>query len=99
MSHAHGWASGPAAALSFHVLGLRTLGSGSNHSFIVAPTVPAGMQWCNGSLAMGDGFVEVQWTLPLPTADSKTESKNKRLFELEVDASLHAGHGTNDPCS
>merc|ERR1711874_683446 len=46
MSHAHGWATGPASALSFHVLGLRPLSPGGKH-YKVQPN-PGDLLHCEG---------------------------------------------------
>lgn len=81
MSHAHGWATGPAAALTFHILGLRpdALAPGS---YIVSPQF-AGLLWCNGSLEIGGGKVHAEWRL----------SDNRGSYVLTVDARSHSnGH-------
>eukprot|EP00656_Telonema_subtile_P002314 TRINITY_DN11020_c0_g1_i1.p1 TRINITY_DN11020_c0_g1~~TRINITY_DN11020_c0_g1_i1.p1 ORF type:complete len:536 (+),score=120.13 TRINITY_DN11020_c0_g1_i1:463-2070(+) len=80
MSHAHGWAAGPAAALSFHVLGLSpdltAQGIGAS-SYIVAPQF-GHLAWCNGSLHFGDGKVHVSWSV-----------SGQDKYTVVVDALLH----------
>ena len=59
MSHSHGWASGPAAALTFYTLGIRpassVVGAGNpfgvanGMDYVVAPQ-PGDLRWCRGSL-------------------------------------------------
>ena len=65
MSHSHGWASGPAAALTFYTLGIRpapstpTIDGGQfdavvrGMDYLVAPQ-PGDLQWCSGSLSFAE---------------------------------------------
>lgn len=100
MSHAHGWATGPASALTFYTLGVRPHTPGGQE-YIVAPQ-PIGLDWCNGSLTFGSGVVQVAWLL-----EGKSESGSESgyndgnqpffsAFHLVVDVSMHteatAGH-------
>jgi len=69
MSHAHGWAAGPAAALSFHILGLRpdsTWEPAETSKYIVTPQF-GGLTYCEGSLHFGHGRVHVTWRATLGT--------------------------------
>ena len=60
MSNAHGWATGPAAALSAHVLGIRGLTPGGD-SYLVSPS-PGDLSHCEGSLTFTPGHrVGVKW--------------------------------------
>jgi hypothetical protein len=64
MSHAHGWATGPAAALTHHVLGIQPAvawNEGGHETYHIKPS-PAGLAFCDGSLAWSDGRVQVSWT-------------------------------------
>ncbi len=74
MSHAHGWATGPAPALTFYVLGIRPHSSGGR-KYLVAPQI-AELKFCNGSLAFGKGSVHVAWSV-------------QDRFTLIVDATSH----------
>ena len=61
MSHSHGWAAGPCAALSQGVLGLQAHTAGGSE-FLVAPQ-PGALEFCEGSLTFPQhGHVSVQWT-------------------------------------
>jgi len=82
MSHAHGWSTGPAAALSFYVLGLRPdTTSQLEAAYVVSPQF-SGLQWCNGSLDFGDGRVHVEWRV----------ATGVQSYTLVVDATAHS-HG------
>ena len=96
MSHAHGWATGPASALTFYTLGVRPHTPGGQE-YIVAPQ-PIGLDWCNGSLTFGSGVVQVAWLIE---CESESGYKNAdhsgfSTFHLVVDASMQtdatAGH-------
>ena len=78
MSHAHGWATGPAAALSQRVLGLRPLGVSADGpgDFAVEPTAVSGLTFCNGSASFGGGRVELSWA-----------AGGGSSFRLDLDAS------------
>ena len=90
MSHAHGWATGPAAALSQRVLGLRPLGAmdpAGAGDYAVEPST-AGLTFCNGSATFGGGHVELSWS-----TDAADATDLSRTFRLELDAS-EAPHGS-----
>ena len=61
MSNAHGWATGPATALTFHTLGLRPLAP-SGAQFAFAPSF-GGLAFCQGRLHFGAGFVDAAWNV------------------------------------
>ena len=66
MSHAHGWAAGPASALSFYVMGLRPLPpttrqyERTRYAVVPQPALPS-LRWINGSMAVKGGRIEVAW--------------------------------------
>ena len=98
MSHAHGWATGPAGALSAYALGLRPADlseGGGGGGYVVAPAPSASMRWCNGSRAFGaDGRVEVAWHDHAASGDGLDGGGDDRLlFSLTVDARGYAGGG------
>lgn len=93
MSHAHGWSTGPASALSFYTLGLRPAGTTGNIAvdstnttqpelrpgYEVAPQLGS-LASCQGSLALhghGTGSVHVSWQL---------SPRVGKLFRLIVDS-------------
>jgi hypothetical protein len=54
MSHAHGWSTGPAPALTFLVLGLRPSKWGRNdYEVVPAFSSASGLAFCEGSLSFG----------------------------------------------
>ena len=97
MSHAHGWATGPAGALSAYALGLRrgpgaAAGDGAGAGYVVAPSPSSSMRWCNGSRAFGgDGRIEVAWRDH--TAAEDGDDATPLLFSLTVDATGYNGIG------
>jgi hypothetical protein len=72
MSNAHGWATGPAAALSFHTLGIRpappappatAAAAAGAFAYTVAPRFGT-LEHCRGRLAFAaQAFVEAAWTV------------------------------------
>eukprot|EP00756_Hemistasia_phaeocysticola_P034094 Hpha_TRINITY_DN16504_c3_g2::TRINITY_DN16504_c3_g2_i1::g.135082::m.135082 len=63
MSNAHGWASGPAAALTFGTLGIRRAPAGEVATFAVAPQF-GGLEHCEGRLHFApDAYVEAAWNV------------------------------------
>ena len=64
MSNAHGWATGPAAALTFNTLGVRPASpSASGPAYVVAPQF-GGLKRCSGKLAFdATSFVQVEWAV------------------------------------
>ena len=60
MSNAHGWSTGPAAALSAHVVGIRPITAGGA-SYLIHPSV-GDLSHCEGSRQFTPGHrVAVQW--------------------------------------
>lgn len=82
MSNAHGWATGPAAALSFGTLGLRPLAPGGAE-FAFAPSF-GGLTFCRGRLSFGAGFVDAAWNVSVDAA-GVTRAR------LALDSSHHEG--------
>eukprot|EP01043_Picozoa_sp_COSAG02_P024736 COSAG02_NODE_1362_length_13050_cov_22.164775_8_plen_671_part_00 len=83
MSHAHGWATGPASALSQRVLGLRPLGIQSATDagdYAVEPT-HSSLTFCSGSATFSGGRVELRWS-----ADTANFTASRK-FTLSLDAS------------
>jgi len=73
MSNSHGWATGPAAALTFNTLGIRPTGL---HAYQLAPH-PGSITSCEGSWSFGPGqSVLVKWNNTIG-----------REFTLTVDSS------------
>ena len=100
MSHAHGWATGPAAGLTFYVLGLRPVdgsngGSGSEYIVAPQPSIEQGVTWCNGSLAFESGAASVHVAWSLEHAHTKhgglrsAEDGAFNVFVLTVDSTAH----------
>ena len=84
MSNAHGWATGPAAALTMYTLGVRASNAGGRGAFTVAPQF-GGLAHCQGRLAFAPGaYVGVMWNV---TAAAVT---------LAVDASTMQAGSTGD---
>ena len=93
MSHSHGWASGPAAALTFYTLGIRPtssvsravrarLGVSDDIDYVVAPQ-PGGLRWCRGSLSLGESE---NGKCGAGTGDVRVSWKQTRdAFALNVD--------------
>jgi hypothetical protein len=73
-SLAHGWSSGPTAALSAYVLGMRPVGPGWK-TWLVAPQL-GDLQFAQGSVGIPGGRLQVRWQVN-PAAPS---------FELTVKA-------------
>ena len=86
MSNSHGWATGPAAALTFHTLGIRPNGASR---FTVAPQ-PGGLAFCGGKLAFGSSgqAVDVSWNVSATamsiTVDSTTFAGSIGVVEVPV---------------
>lgn len=81
MSHAHGWATGPAPALSFYVLGLRPLTpTAGGEDYVVAPQ-PGSLRFCRGSLTLGQHTVVVAWEV------------SSNSFKLQVNSTRMGGTG------
>jgi hypothetical protein len=89
MSNSHGWATGVAAALSLHVLGLRGVTPGASE-YVLEPR-PGDLKHCQGRLPVarreesvgGKQYVDAEWAL-LATA-----------FTVTVDGTNHPlGHGS-----
>ena len=59
ISRAHGWSSGPVAALSGRVLGVRPVAPGFR-TWLVAPT-PADLSWAQGRVQTPRGPITVRW--------------------------------------
>jgi hypothetical protein len=65
MSNAHGWATGPAAALTFNTLGVRAAGNdaGGEAAWVVRPQF-GDLSHCGGRLGFAPGaFVGVAWNV------------------------------------
>eukprot|EP00937_MAST-01D_sp_MAST-1D-sp2_P005346 g5346.t1 len=86
MSHAHGWATGPAAALTQHTLGIRPLARGGA-TFTVAPRF-GGLRHCRGRLSFAAGrHVDAAWnvtgTAITLVVDSSTHTGSSGLVRLD----------------
>ena len=92
MSHAHGWATGPASALSFHLLGIQpssplddvSINNNNNknkqYHYHVAPQIlHTGITFVNGSLALENvGIVNVAWK-------NEQNNSNKNNITISID--------------
>ena len=79
MSNAHGWATGPAAALSTHVLGIRGMAPGGKR-YMVSPS-PGLLEHCQGSLQFTTNHkVSASWRFTHPT--------RRNGFELHLNTTL-----------
>jgi hypothetical protein len=86
MSNAHGWATGPAAALSTHVLGIRAHAPGGSR-YLVSPS-PGKLRHCQGSLRFtADHKVTASWQV-VEAAPQESTTATAEAFELEIDTSL-----------
>ena len=100
MSHAHGWATGPAAALTHHVLGIQPAAAfdeeDGSETYNIKPSPAGQLSSCDGSLAWSDGRVQVDWeadqagfvTLHLDASAQPTRSTAR--VGLPLPAGLHA---------
>ena len=80
MSHAHGWATGPAPALTYHILGIRP--GTANYGYEVQPAFDSGLAHCDGSLSFAEyGRVRVSWR----------KHTNNTTAELTVDSRNYNG--------
>jgi hypothetical protein len=87
MSHAHGWSTGPAPALSFYILGLRP-GKIGFYDYEVVPSFAAsGLRFCEGSLSFGEvSKVFVRWEMSTGlTVDSRTFEGSVGRIALPAD--------------
>ncbi|KAJ7258225.1 glycoside hydrolase family 78 protein [Mycena rebaudengoi] len=60
-SHAHGWATGPTPALSFHVLGIQITGV-QGSKWAITPVL-SGLKSAEGGLETSLGFFRVKWNV------------------------------------
>jgi hypothetical protein len=89
MSHAHGWATGPASALSFHLLGIQPSSppdvvsinkkKENFYHYHVAPQIlHTGIAFVNGSLTLVNfGVINVAW--------KNEQSSNKNNITISID--------------
>jgi hypothetical protein len=93
MSHAHGWSTGPAPALTFHVLGLRR-GKWGRHDYEVVPSFSSasGLAFCEGSLSFGAaGKVFVRWEASSTlTVDASAYARSVGLIGIPTDDALRS---------
>jgi hypothetical protein len=83
MSNAHGWATGPAAALTYNTLGIRPAPSSADSvEYVVAPRF-GGLAHCEGRLTFAPGaFVGAAWVVKKTNSADSVDS-----VTLTVDSS------------
>lgn len=76
MSNAHGWATGPASALTMHTLGIQ---HGQHGGYVIKPN-PGDLAWAQGRFHFDDEeFLDVKWQVLCATETAS--------IRLQVDAS------------
>lgn len=85
MSNAHGWATGPASALTMHTVGIQALEVGGS-TYSVAPLF-GDLDHCRGRLSFGrHRYVDAAWSMSSDPGDA-----HHQTLVLTVDSSAHPG--------